>query len=85
MRAPTTIEGIEFERLDTRPARPPRRRPTVVEAGQLVCALVALAGLFMIVPVGWFLLMSGLAGLALMWAIERKDLASASPTESDGT
>lgn len=61
------------------------RAPTPVESGQLVCALVALVGLFMILPVPWFLLTAGLVGLALFWAIEHKqNLASAPRTESDG-
>jgi hypothetical protein len=61
------------------------RAPTVIEGGQLVCAAVALVGLFMIVPLAWFLLAAGLLGLALFWAIERRSLASAPPSESDGT
>lgn len=61
------------------------RAPTVVEVGQLVCALVALVGLFMIVPLAWFLLAAGTLGLVLLWAVERGSLASAPPTESDGS
>ena len=59
------------------------RAPTVTELGQVVCALVALVGLFMIVPLPWFLLVTGVAGLTLFWVVEY--FASAPPTESDGT
>lgn len=61
------------------------RVPTVTELGQGVCALVALVGLFMLVPLPWFLLVAGVIGLALLSVVEHnKNLASAPPTESDG-
>lgn len=60
------------------------RAPTVVESGQLVCALLVLVGLFMLLPLPWFLVVTGALGLALFWAIEHKQ-ASATPIESDGS
>lgn len=59
------------------------RAPTVTESGQVACIVIALVGLFMIVPLPWFLLIFGVVGLVLFWAIEY--FASAPPTESDGT
>jgi hypothetical protein len=58
------------------------RAPTVTEAGQALCALMVLVGLFMILPLPWFLVIAGAMGVALFWAVEY--FASAPPTESDG-
>lgn len=41
------------------------RKPSALELAQLVCAALAVAGLVMLLPLGWVFLIVGGAGLAV--------------------
>jgi 4-hydroxybenzoate polyprenyltransferase len=46
------------------------RKPSALETAQLVCAALVIAGLVMILPLGWVFLIVGLAGLGIAVGFE---------------
>lgn len=55
------------------------RKPSVLETAQVLCAALAIAGLVMLLPLGWVLLIVGLAGLAVAVAFEVMRIRNPAP------
>jgi hypothetical protein len=65
-------------------------KPSNLELAQLVCALLVIAGLVMLLPLGWVFLIVGLAGLGVATRAEivaarnpKPDPAPAATSEGD--
>jgi hypothetical protein len=68
------------------------RRPSPIEVGQFACVALVVVAVFMLLPLAWAMLTTGLAGAILLTALERArvtlavsgEIIESTATETDG-